>query len=552
MPGTLLILEGTLGLLLLVGLFTLTWRGATAFRGCFGTGPAALLLMLVPIQWVLAGRLPFAHGNELVNWQSSLVGVLTGHDMVGYPHPSGYFNLSTSLYGLVGLCRWVLGGGDPSTVMAETVLVHGGWLLWISRALSSILWIGVVGLTIRMALEIHGERRKAFVAGLVLWTSHHGEATAFSPYPLALALVMGAVWSLSRRRSMVLSGAMAGAALAAHYLAVLALPVLWVVHRGGLRSGGASPVMAKACWYRHVAMGCLAGGAAFLACSPQTVFFPQETVATLGHRLREFSVFLAREDPGPTTWMGHFRYLGQLAGSPMGWMATLGGVVAFRNRRESAGPWRLVLALLVGVGLLSLSATQFNRYLIFWYPWLSILAAGAVPRPSARPLHRVLVSALALACLVAGGGDAWRIRGSSAVLHPPFSEMVAWSRETTVPGDRVLLKLPWAGDLRRALEEPGRMSPETAAAVGAVLEREMGVPVSWWGSGPVAGWDGRQWLYEAEWIPNRDEPEAPRDRSAVWSQGGLRHRARLLPASLPGKEPEGEPAWPASGEGRMP
>jgi len=88
MPGHLLLIEAILGVGVLVALATLAWLGVASFRRSFGVPATVGLLVVTAALWAVSGLLPFPHGNELVNWQSSLVAVLTGYDLVGYPHPS--------------------------------------------------------------------------------------------------------------------------------------------------------------------------------------------------------------------------------------------------------------------------------------------------------------------------------------------------------------------------------------------------------------------------------------------------------------------------------
>lgn len=362
----------------------------------------------------------------------------------------------------------------------------------------------------------------ALVAGLLVLPFHHGEATAFSPYALAVLLAMGSVWTLARHRSIALAGALQGAAVATHYLALLAAPALLI-----LRPAGQRPK------YRDGLVWALAACAAFLVSNPQALLFPAEAMATLGHRAREAGAFLAGDDLSLAARVGRWYYWVLLGRAPIGWMATVGAIVAFRRRHEAPAPWHLVLVALAGLGLLSLPATHFDRYLMFLYPLLAVVAAGAIPTPGAGIFRHGLMGVLVLACLVSGGIDAWGFRGSSAVFNQPFAEMTAWARAATVPGDRIVLRMPWAGDMQRALQETAtvRIKPQIAAAVKETLEREAGVPVSW---GKLADRNlspigtGRTWLYEAEW---RKPEEGQRIRPAgtgMWWSGGLKHHAHLM------------------------
>ncbi len=400
-------IAAALGLVLLAAFaFLVVYAFRTLRERAEHTGVAVLALCFTGCMIALAGMLSWHDGNEPLNFVTALVGTVAKFDLVQYPHPALYFNVSSCLYALYVVASSLFGGVPLDDALARTLLERHADLLIISRVLSALSAGALLGVVYASIVTLTRNTAAALVALAALALLDTWRPTEFSSYSfsalLAFAFLYAAIFhrhteSLSWR-GVVLCGVLAGAAFSANYLAALFAPAFLVA------------VLARPQRRRFLALLLFAGVfvAVFLVTNPRIFVNAQDYLTTLLYRVQEVSEF----DPRNTT-AGAARdfsaeplfYLEYLADKPLAWLAALGLVGTSLRFRESGDVRLAFVAFFPAYLLLVLSvvATKYDRYLVYLYPMLAILA-GAGLAEILRALRRLesgalVVLAVALAFL---------------------------------------------------------------------------------------------------------------------------------------------------------
>ena len=520
----------------LVGLLAmglLLWMGFHLVRGLIRLpGGATAAWVLLAGAAVLAARAwlaPFQSGDEIINFTSSLTGVFSMFDLVEYPHPTLYFNLSTALYGLFTLAVSVLTDISLAEAGIQAVLFHHVDLLLISRVLSLLFWVGLMGTVYAIVVRFTRERWTPLLAMVLVFPADLSYSTSFSPYSLG---IFGGFfllyWTVFRdhegpgtRGRFITSGLIAGAALSAHYLALLFFPAFLVFLFTRPERRWLAPLM----WFT------VACTAVFLVVNFRVFLDFSDFLESWAWRVGEITTpditDMDREARSSTAGSPLF-YLRLLAWTPEAIMALLGVVAgAVRLVRKPEAGWGVMVVLpLYLLAVLSAPATRFEQYLMFVAPALAILGAcgvwevlGWVRAGRLRPWLVVLATALLLVPVVPRLGTGSMDPVNSLRSGDPVSSFTRWLSSVPSVAHGVGVTCPYAPHMVRAVQE-GRMSSSIAVGLTDLLRRTTGRSVSWVNAGGSTpdggtGLESLDWFYTVDWVrlpvtdPNAIKGNAP-------------------------------------------
>lgn len=532
------------GLLALAVLLVVGYRMLRGLIRLPGGGTAALgLLAGAAVLAVRAWSTPFQSGDEVINFTSSLTGVFSLFDLVEYPHPTLYFNLSTALYGLFIVAVSALSGLSLTEAGSQVILYHHVDLLLVSRVLSLLFWLGLMGTVYAIVARITRERWTPLLALALVFPADLSYSTSFSPYSMG---IFGGFfllyWTVFRdhegqghRRLAVTSGLIAGVALSAHYMAVLFFPAFLVV----LFTRRERRFLAPFLWFG------LTCTAVFLAVNFRVFLDFQDFMESWAWRVGEITTpdvtDMDREARASTAGSPLF-YLRLLAWTPPAMMALLGLVVgAIRLVRKPEARWAVIVVLpLYLLAVLSAPATRFEQYLMFVAPALAILGAcglwealGWVRADGFRPWLMVAAATLILVPVVPRLGPGGTAPSDSLRQGDPVKGFEQWLSTQPAEEEHVGVTCPYVPHMVRAVQE-GRMSSSIVKGLTDLLRKSTGRSVSWInaGGGSPGGRTGLEsvdWFYTVDWVrlpvtdpntiggnsPLAFEPEASRVQSEL-------------------------------------
>lgn len=474
-------------------------------------GPAAMVILLSGLVLMLSRSwdAPFRSGDEITNFASSLVGAMSAFDLVEYPHPALYFNAAASLHALALAGAAVFKGGGLAAV-AGTLLERYADLLFVSRALSSLAWLGVAVVAWRMALAVCRDRGAALLALALVIPVELEYPTSFSPYSLGVllsyllvyvALFRGPRPEWNRREAAIL-GALAGVAVGSHYLAALFVGVIpAVILMAPRRRSAGSPAASLAVFAGVAAL-------AFMVSNPRVFLNLDQYFLNWVYRFVE----IREADPRRVgshamTWTTHGAsyYLGILSGRELLALAMAGAVAALAGGGRDR---RMLAAVGVPAGLLlvlSLVSTRYLQYLLFVYPGLAVLSALALsavmePAGSWRPPARaILLAALALCGATTWTNAQWTypadqsLRATDPVLH-----FETWLGTVPPPGADVGVTSPNLALFEKAVST-GRAPVWLTGATAARIREVAGQDVRWVKLADLNTGHVPDWLYLVEW-----------------------------------------------------
>lgn len=483
------VLVSTVGIAVLLILLTMGIMGTRRFARMDGAPVAAVFLFaafsfLVFLSWWT----PYESGDELVDFTSSLTGLLTGFDLVDYPHPTLYFNLSTALYGVFAAGYSLFHGLPLHHAYAHVVLHHHTDLLFLSRVLTALCWASVMGGVYAWGVSISRNRWTPLLSMVLLFTIDLPRTTTFSPSSLGVLLSYLFVYRafLAETRSApgpgraAILGLLGGAAVSAHYLSMLFMPVfpLALLWRPGKR------------WWGSVMVFCLVFAAVFLVVNFQMMLNFHDFVEFFRYRIGEITM----HDPADAAGDAHvltsgspFYYLRILSGNPVAWMALAGlafGLVQVSRRFDVRIIVTMALPLYLLVAL-SLVATRYDRYLIFVYPalallgthWLSVLPVRLKKAfPSAVP---ILVAVIVSSILVLRVVENREVRDRVTLgAGNPVAIFIDWLRAMGPDTGNVAVASDYAPSLGRAVSE-GRIPAALMDAFRNLTKEATGRQVRW-------------------------------------------------------------------------
>ncbi|NOZ02096.1 MAG: hypothetical protein GXP54_09435 [Deltaproteobacteria bacterium] len=511
----------------LAAVLALMYLGFIAFRGLVrlpgGRMAAIVLTAGAAILAVRALNAPIQTGDELINFTSSLTGAFTLFDLVEYPHPALYFNLSSALYGLYTVLLSVSKGCSLDAAAAQAMLFHHSDLLMVSRLLSVLFWAGLMGTVYAMAVGLTRDRWSSLLAMVLILPTAPVYSSSFSPYTMGVFLSYLALylWTLDKsstpadKLGVTGAGVLAGAALSAHYLSVLFMPAF-------------IPALFRNPAKRRPALFALFAATAvvvFLIVDFRMFLDFQGFLDSWAWRVSEITT------PDVTDINRHLRaastgsplfYIRLLISSPLLPFALVGLATSIARLILDRDTDRLVAIILPLYLLVALSApaTKFERYLIFVYPSMAVLGACGVsdilewlkigrPRPfvvlALAGMTAFFPAKPARLVLDPGPGGALIQRQSD-----PVARFLKWVKDATNEGQIVGVSCPDLPHPARAFRER-RMPAGIAFELADLLTKTTDRKVIWidagkGSSGPGTGLESIDWLYLIYWYDN-DKPD---------------------------------------------
>jgi hypothetical protein len=530
-----------LGLGLLAGLALAVRRLARDAAGL-----ALLVVLAVALAWLVQRDLtvlPTA-GDEIVNLCETLIAMVSPLRMTRYPHPSGNFTLSASLFALPIVGSAWAQGADLLATIADWLLTQHLVALVLARVLSSLAWVALAGLCAWAVRRLTGDAWLGLVAAAAAIGPNVSYATSLSPYSLGIGLAWAALFvvlwgerdeALTDRRAL-LAGALAGASFGVLYLGAMVLP--WALVAGlslrGTRRGRATLLFGAAALV------------AFVLVNTTLLTDFSGHLDMWGYRAREVASFdenaegaaLAPEKGRAAFYLQH---LALWHGFPVVALGVLAGAVLAVRRRDRRLAWVVAVPLLALVEL-SAVATRKEQYVLVALPGLAIVAAAWLAPVLARLPWAPARGAVRLAGVVffawanVGQPLAPRVDGGGTLLGTDAAARLfeRISRETG-PGDRVVLDTPnlsWpvAAQMRLA-------SPDLASAVAARVKDLTGRELVFSCAEVGDCWWGARWLYQVS-MTVLEPPRVPpslRAEPLPAERWGTNHLAgfRLATAPVP-------------------
>ena len=455
------------------------------------------LLVLICIE-VIAGTLlvlmlPTHDGDELINLQRAVLSLFTFGDLDMYVHPPLYFNLIAALQAL-----WIAAGAQGKPLVDATIAAYLGdfqSLLIVARLISLIFGLGISVVTFLIARQMIS-RLESVIAALAAFSLSIFFATDLSPYTMSVffsyAYIYMAVFSpepMGNRRAFV-TGLIGGLAISGVYLAAIILPL-----------GLIGPwVRGNRLKWKQVIWAFTGVSVAIIATNPHLFDNFHGYARAFLYRVSELNTYDKRGlfVPGHilkdrSSFLYYLKYIAENDGSFVlaGIIYTAVKAFKYRNHKLIALMASLAWVILV----LSVFPTRVNRYLMFAWPLLAIVAVTWVV-----PFADLLFSLTGLIYRVIRKKEVFKqvswmsfgfqilfylwlfsffVPSHGWVIHPtlqqqsPITEVKDWFQKYTKPDEITGINSEEIVLFARA-QEKNRISPELAKKAQVWFEHKVG------------------------------------------------------------------------------